>query len=516
MLRRVLIANRGEIAVRVIRACRRLGVESVAVYSDADEDALHVRMADQAYRLGPADPTKSYLDQERLMEVIAESGADAVHPGYGFLAENATFAGRLHANGTTFIGPSADAMRILGDKVQARRLAIQEGLPVAQGSEGAVADAESAREIADQVGYPVMLKAAAGGGGIGMRVVREQGEMEEAFQGARQTAQSAFGVPDLFLEKYLERPRHIEVQVIGDQEGHLIHLGERECSIQRRHQKVVEEAPSPALTQKDRDHVGEMAVRLAKAGGYHNAGTMEFLLADGTFHFNEMNTRLQVEHPVTEMVTGIDLVAWQIQIAAGVPLPLEQHEVKIEGHSIELRINAEDPALGFAPSPGRVRRFVPPGGPGVRIDHGVRTGYTIPSQYDSMVAKLITWGKDRKEALDRAKAALDELVLEGFPTNIPLHRAILADDAMQKGELSTRFLEERGLMESMGQHGAEKDRRELNRSAAVVAALNEPRGGGLRILQERQTAVEMVTGVTPRHHAQTAERTPTTTKEDGA
>jgi acetyl-CoA carboxylase biotin carboxylase subunit len=488
MFRSVLIANRAEIAIRVIRACRRLGVRTVAVYSDADKDALHVRMADEAHYLGAAEPSRSYLDQDKILEAAIQSGVDAVHPGYGFLSENATFARRLESAGITFIGPSPEAMQRLGDKVSARKIAIENNVPVAQGSEGTVQDAAHARSIAKEVGYPVLLKAAAGGGGIGMRVVREESEMDAAFQGAQETAASAFGVPDLFLEKYLERPRHIEVQVLGDKNGHLIHLGERECSIQRRHQKLVEEAPSPALDEDQRRRVGEMAVRMAKAGGYHNAGTMEFLLAGGEFHFNEMNTRLQVEHPVTEMITGVDLAAWQIKIAAGQPLTLQQDDITFTGHAIELRINAEDPAKEFAPSPGRVRRWVPPAGPGVRVDHGVRSGWTIPSQYDSMIAKLIVWGSDRAEALERAEAALAETHLEGFPTNIPLHKAILKDETMRAGDLTTRFLEERRLLESAA-GTSDHQRAHLERIAAIVAALDTPRGGGLRILHERQHAV---------------------------
>jgi acetyl-CoA carboxylase biotin carboxylase subunit len=498
VFQKVLVANRGEIAVRVLRALRSLGIKSVAVYSDADRDALHVRLADEAVHLGPAAPAESYLQQDRLLEAVESTGAAAVHPGYGFLSENAGFARRLEQAGIAFIGPSPAAMEKLGDKVAARRLAIKEQVPVSPGSEGVVPDMQAAKKIAREIGYPVMLKAAAGGGGIGMRIVRDEKEMEKAFQGAEETARGAFGVGDLFLEKFLERPRHIEVQVLGDKHGHLIHLGERECSIQRRHQKVVEEAPSPVLSAHDRADVGAMAVRLAKAGGYHNAGTMEFLYQDGSFYFNEMNTRLQVEHPVTEMTTGIDLVAWQIKIAAGERLTIKQDEVQSTGHAIELRINAEDPARGFAPSPGRVRRFQPPSGPGVRVDHGLVAGWTVPSTYDSMVAKVIVWGADRQEAIARAEAALGETVLEGFPTNLELHRRILSDPAFREGDLSTRFLEERGILAALTGRATPEQRAALERVAAVVAALATPQGGGLHLLHARQNAVPRVRGVIPK------------------
>ena len=489
MFKRVLIANRGEIAVRVIRACRALGVSPVAVYSDADAGSPHVKLADEAVRVGPAPARESYLDQERILAACAETGADAVHPGYGFLAENAAFARRVAAAGLAFVGPSPEAMEALGDKVNARRLAVHQKIPVSAGSEGVVKDAAEAVRIAEKVGYPVILKAAAGGGGIGMRVVRSGKEMEAAFEAAAATALSAFGVPDLFLEKYLERPRHIEVQVLGDTKGHLVHLGERECSLQRRHQKVLEESPSPGLTDKQRAEVAAMAVALAKAGRYHNAGTMEFLFQDRRFVFNEMNTRLQVEHPVTEMVTGLDLVAWQIRIAAGEPLSIRQDDVQRRGHAIELRINAEDPAKGFLPSPGRVARWIAPGGPGVRVDAGIQAGFTVPSTYDSLVAKLIVHAPTRAEAIARAQGALAEIVLEGFPTNLPMHRAILADEAFVHGDVSTRFFEERGLLAGLG--AGLLDDAALQRVAAVAVALDTPRGGGLRILHHRQTAVPL-------------------------
>ncbi|MBW3581754.1 MAG: acetyl-CoA carboxylase biotin carboxylase subunit [Euryarchaeota archaeon] len=493
MFRKILVANRGEIAVRVIRAARSLGVKTVAVYSDADRDALFVRMADEAVRLGPAPAAESYLRQDLIVDVCLQTGADAVHPGYGFLSENAAFARRLASAGITFIGPSPEAMERLGDKVSARKAAVEAGVPVSPGSEGALPDATEAARVAAGVGYPVMLKAAAGGGGIGMRVVADEAGMADAFEGARSTAEAAFGVPDVFLEKFIERPRHIEVQVIGDHHGNVVHLGERECSIQRRHQKLVEEAPSPALTDQERQDIGAKAVALAKAGGYTNAGTLEFLYEDGAFYFNEMNTRLQVEHPVTEMVTGIDLAAWQIRVAAGEPLGFTQDDIELRGHAIELRINAEDPAKDLLPSPGRVAAWSPPAGPGVRVDHGLVQGWTVPAVYDSMVAKVIAHGADRDEAVRRLEDALSEMRLVGFPTNVPVHKAILADEAFRAGDLTTRFLEERNILEQVAGSGV--DRSEARRVAAIVAALDHPALGGLRILHHRQTSVVETRGV---------------------
>ncbi|MCA1812287.1 MAG: acetyl-CoA carboxylase biotin carboxylase subunit, partial [Halobacteriales archaeon] len=393
-MKRVLVANRSEIAVRVIRACRELGVGAIAVHSEADKDALHVRMADAAVALGPTPSRESYLVQEKVVQAALDTGCDAVHPGYGFLSENPAFAEKVEAAGLAFIGPSAEAMRRMGDKTSARREAQAAGVPIAPGSE-ALQDAADARREAKRIGYPVMLKASAGGGGIGMRIVRGEAEMEEQFRSATAQAQSAFGVPDVFLEKFIERPRHIEVQILGDRHGHVIHLGERECSIQRRHQKLVEEAPSPALTPRERADIGAKAVALAKRVGYSNAGTMEFLYQDGQFFFNEMNTRLQVEHPVTELVTGVDLVQWQLRIAAGERLTLKQEDIVARGHAFEARINAEDPAHGFAPSPGPVERLWLPGGPGVRVDSGLREGWTVPSAYDSMVLKLLVHAESR-------------------------------------------------------------------------------------------------------------------------
>jgi pyruvate carboxylase subunit A len=485
MLRRVLVANRGEIAVRVLRACRALGIATVAVHSDADAGAPFTRFADEAVRIGPAPPGESYLRQDRILDAAEATGADAIHPGYGFLSENASFARAVRKAGIVFVGPSAEAMEQLGDKVRARQLAIREGVPVAPGSAGAVRDAREALEVAKAIGFPVMLKAAGGGGGMGLRVARTAEELPGLFAQASSQAEAAFGNPQMFVEKFLERPRHLEVQVLGDGHGHLIHLGERECSIQRRHQKLLEESPSPALRDEQRAQLGALAVKLAKAGGYSNAGTMEFLYQDGQFHFNEMNTRLQVEHPVTEMVTGIDLVQWQLRIAGGEPLTLKQEDVHLRGHALECRINAEDPLHDFRPSPGTVRRLALPQGEGVRVDHALAEGWTVPSAYDSLVAKLVTWGPSRAANLQRMQGALRGLEIRGFPTNVALHRVIVQDEAFRKGDLSTRFLEERGILDKLKRAAEEESERDRRRAAALAAALAMGAHGGLGALHAR-------------------------------
>ncbi len=481
LFRRVLIANRGEIAVRVIRACRRLGVETVAVYSDADKDALHVRLADQAVHIGPAPSSESYLVQDKVLQAALDTGAEAIHPGYGFLSENASFARKVVAAGLAFIGPSADAMDKMGDKVAARANAVLAGVPVAPGSDS-LKDADDAVKQAERIGLPVMLKAAAGGGGIGMRIVRDQADIRSEFEACQAQARNAFGDDSVFMEKFIERPRHIEVQILGDQHGHCIHLFERECSIQRRHQKLVEEAPSPGLTRLQREEIGEKAVRLAQLVGYSNAGTLEFLYEDGEFYFNEMNTRLQVEHPVTEMVTGVDLVEWQLRIAAGEPLTLQQGDITINGHAMEARINAEDPFDGFRPSPGPVRALRLPQGAGVRCDAGLYTGWTIPSAYDSMVLKLITHGDDREHCIARMQQALTDLEIDGFTSNQAFHERLMANDIFRSADLSTRFLEEVDLMKD----GHTPDPASLARVAALVAALRDHPGGGLAAIQQAQ------------------------------
>jgi acetyl-CoA carboxylase biotin carboxylase subunit len=490
VLKRVLVANRGEIAVRVIRACRELGIQTVAVASEADRDALHVQMADQWVLLGPAPSRDSYLAQDKVIQAALETGADAIHPGYGFLSENAGFARKVAKAGLKFIGPSPEAMDQMGDKVKARANAKAAGVPIAEGS-AVLKDADHARKEAERIGYPVMMKASAGGGGIGMRVVRKPTEMGEHFASATAQAASAFGNPDLFLEKFIERPRHIEVQVLGDEHGNVIHLGERECSIQRRHQKLVEEAPSPALSPQQRSDIGAKAVALAKRVKYSNAGTMEFLYQPdpdgkgGGFFFNEMNTRLQVEHPVTELVTGIDLVQWQLRIASGERLTLRQEDVALRGHAFEARINAEDPAHGFAPSPGLVRSLHVPSGPGIRFDSGLREGWTVPSHYDSMVAKLLVHAPDRATACARMLRALGELRIEGFATNRAFHQALFAEPAFVQGDLSTRFLEEHDLLGRIAAQAEAAQGDVRARVAALVAVLDSSPGGGLAGLHMR-------------------------------
>ena len=441
MFQKVLVANRGEIALRVVRACRELGVPVVAVYSDADETALHVRHADEAVNIGPPAAGKSYLNAGRIIEAAIETGADAVHPGYGFLAENAAFAKAVTDAGIKFIGPSAEAIEKLGDKSAARRLAKEADVPVVPGSDN-VSSADEAVETVEGIGYPVMIKAAAGGGGRGIRVAEDEEELREAVQAAKREAQSAFGDGTLYLEKFLAGPRHVEVQVMADEGGNTIHLYERECSMQRRRQKVLEESPSPGISQEVREEMCGAAVRLAREAGYANAGTVEFLVEGDEFYFIEMNTRIQVEHPVTEMLTGVDLVKEQILVASGEPLSLDQKDVPSVGHSIEFRVNAEDPENDFMPSPGEVTFLEVPGGPGVRVDSAVYAGYKIPPFYDSMVGKLVVWALTRDEAMSRARRALREYRLEGIKTTIPLHLRLLEDEAFRSGDYHTGYLEE--------------------------------------------------------------------------
>ncbi len=441
VFRKVLIANRGEIAVRVIAACRDLGIRTVAVYSEADREAMHVLLADEAVCVGPPPATESYLNIPNIISAAEVTGAEAIHPGYGFLSENADFAEICESCNIQFIGPPASVIRKMGDKVQARQLALEAGVPVIPGSEGIVEDEEQARKLARKLGYPVLLKAAAGGGGKGMRIVRGERELETAFRTAQVEAARAFGRPDLYMEKYLVEPRHIEVQVLADVHGNAVYLFERECSIQRRHQKVIEEAPSPVLTPKLRQKVGEAALRLARAVGYVNAGTLEFLVdRDGHFYFIEMNTRIQVEHPVTEMVTGIDIVRQQIRVAAGEALPWSQADLQVRGHAIECRVCAEDPWT-FLPSAGTVTRFIAPQAFGVRVDTALYSPYTVPPYYDSLLAKVIAWGEDREEAITRMVRALTLFRVEGIPTNVPLHLRILEDEAFRRGRFSTQYLE---------------------------------------------------------------------------
>jgi acetyl-CoA carboxylase biotin carboxylase subunit len=439
---KILIANRGEIALRILRACRELDIAAVAVYSDADRAAPHVAQADEAFRLGPAPARESYLRGDRILEIAQQCGADAIHPGYGFLSENADFVEACQRAGICFIGPSAAAMRMLGSKTQARRTADASSLPRVPGSVQALLSLADAQEVARQVGYPVMLKAAAGGGGKGMRVVRSHAEMAEAFHTAASEAEAAFGCGDLYIEKLIDRPRHIEVQILADQHGHCVYLAERECSVQRRHQKVIEEAPSAIVDEALRRRMGDTAVRLAQAANYTNAGTVEFLVdADRNFYFLEMNTRLQVEHPVTELVTGLDLVHLQIHIAEGSPLPLDQSDIQLRGHAIECRIYAEDPENQFFPSPGTITRLLQPSGPGIREDCGVYLGWTVPLDYDPMLSKLIAYAPTRAMAIQRMLRALDEYHVGGIATNLNLFRRILRDANFRAARIDTGYLE---------------------------------------------------------------------------
>lgn len=441
MFKKVLIANRGEIALRVIRACKELGIKTVAIHSEADAASLHVRAADEKVCVGPADAALSYRNIPNVLSAAEISGADAIHPGYGFLSENAHFAEVCESIGIKFIGPSSENIAMLGDKAKAREIVMKRGLPVTPGSPGELRSEEEALQAAQKIGFPVIIKATAGGGGRGMRVVNKAEDLARAFQAAQAEAKSTFGNESVYLERYFLEPRHIEVQVMADHRGHVIHLGERDCSIQRRHQKLLEETPSPAIDDKLRKEIGRVAVEAVKAAHYRNVGTVEFLLdKDRNFFFMEVNTRIQVEHPITEMVTGVDLIKEQIRLAAGLPLTLRQQDVVMNGHSMECRINAEDPEK-FTPSPGTITKYSPPGGFGVRVDSVMESGAVVSPHYDSMIAKLITHGRDRQECMARMRRALDEFVIEGIKTTIPLHRRILDDPDFQKGHVSTTFLE---------------------------------------------------------------------------
>ncbi len=440
MFRKILIANRGEIALRIQRACRELGIPTVAVHSTADAEAMHVRLADESVCIGPPSPRESYLNIPAILSAANITGADAIHPGYGFLSENANFAEMVEAHGLTFIGPSAAHIRMMGDKIEAKRAMASLGVPLVPGSAGAVNDLDEAAKIADQIGYPVLIKAAAGGGGRGMRVAANAAGLEEAWQTARGEARSAFGNDAVYIEKYLDRPRHIEMQVMADSHGKVVHFGERDCSLQRRHQKLLEEAGSPALTAAERDALGEVVTSGLSKLGYRNAGTLEFLYQDGQFAFIEMNTRLQVEHPVTEMVCGVDLVREQIRIAAGEALGYTQADVRFNGHAIECRITAEDPVT-FAPSPGKVTAFHAPGGLGVRVDSALYAGYTVPPYYDSMIAKLIVHAPTRAEAIARMRRSLAEFVVVGVKTSLPLHQRIVEAPEFVAGDYTIHWLE---------------------------------------------------------------------------
>ena len=441
MFHKILIANRGEIALRVQRACRELGIPTVAVHSTADTDAMHVRLADESVCIGPPSARESYLNVPAILSAAAVTGADAIHPGYGFLSENARFAEMVEAHGMTFIGPSPAHIRMMGDKISAKAAMASLGVPLVPGSEGGVLDLVEAAAVGDRIGYPILIKAAAGGGGRGMRVAHDPSELEDAWNTARNEARAAFGDDSVYIEKYLDRPRHIELQIIADAHGSVVHLGERDCSLQRRHQKLVEEAGSPALTSAERDALGETVTAGLRTLGYRNAGTLEFLYQDGQFAFIEMNTRLQVEHPVTEMITGVDLVREQIRVAAGQPLGYTQADIRFHGHAIECRVTAEDPVT-FMPTPGRVDVFHAPGGLGVRVDSALYAGYVVPSYYDSMVAKLIVHADTRVQAIARMRRALAEFAVQGIKTTLPLHRRIMDAPEFIAGDYTIHWLEQ--------------------------------------------------------------------------
>jgi propionyl-CoA carboxylase alpha chain len=488
MFKKILIANRGEIACRVIRTARRMGIATVAVYSDADAEAPHVRMADEAVRIGPAPAAESYLDIERIVEACRTTGAEAVHPGYGFLSENPRFARALSTIGVTFIGPGAEAIAAMGDKIQSKKLAHIAGIPTVPGHLDVIPDAESAVGIARDIGYPVMIKASAGGGGKGMRIAASDAEVRDGFRSAASEARSSFADDRIFIEKYIEEPRHIEIQVLGDNFGNIVHLSERECSIQRRHQKVVEEAPSPFLDKETRNAMGRQAVALARAVGYRSAGTVEFIVDQHrNFYFLEMNTRLQVEHPVTELVTGLDLVELMIRVAAGEPLPLAQKDVRLEGWAIEARIYAEDPTRNFLPSIGRLVRYLPPAGAGLRLDAGVAEGTEISVYYDPMIAKLVASGPDRATAIDRLQGALDEFYVSGVQHNIVFLAAVAGKSRFRSGKLSTNFIAE----EFPGGFVAPAGFVEADRAILLAATL------AYRRIRERETAIEGRLAATP-------------------
>jgi len=438
---KVLIANRGEIALRIHRACREMGIHTVAVHSTADENAMHVRLADESVCIGPAPSAESYLNIPNIVSAAMITGAEAIHPGYGFLSENAYFAEIVEAHGIAFVGPSPQHIETMGDKVAAKEAMIAAGVPVVPGSDGAVAATDDARQTADRIGYPVLIKAASGGGGKGMKVADNADMLAEQINLARREAKANFGDDSVYLEKYLANPRHIELQIIADDTGNVVHLGERDCSLQRKHQKVLEEAPSPALNAGERQRLGEIGCNAVRSLGYRNAGTLEFLYENGEFFFIEMNTRLQVEHPVSEAISGIDIVREQIRIADGAPLSFKQEDIDFYGHAIECRINAEDPAT-FAPWPGRIVEYHPPGGLGIRVDSGLYAGYSVPPHYDSMIAKLIVHGATRNECLMRLRRALEEFVITGVRTTIPLHQQLMAQDDFINGEYDIRWLEE--------------------------------------------------------------------------
>ncbi|KZX10718.1 acetyl-CoA carboxylase biotin carboxylase subunit [Methanobrevibacter filiformis] len=453
MFEKILIANRGEIAIRIMRACRELDVKSVAIYSDADKTSIYTNYADEHYPLGDPSPSKSYLNIEKIIDIAIDSGADAIHPGYGFLAENSRFGKECEKNGITLIGPKGSVIEAMGDKITSKKMMRKAGVPVVEGTDKAISDIDQGVKIADNIGYPVIVKASAGGGGIGMRTAYDEEELIKAIKSTQSVASTNFGDSTVYIEKYLEKPRHIEFQIIGDEHGNTIHAADRECSIQRRHQKLIEEAPSPIMTKELRKEMGDSAIKAAEHINYTNAGTVEFLYNKGEYYFLEMNTRIQVEHPITEIITNIDLIKEQIKIASGAELSYTQKDVVVRGHAIECRINAEDPLSDFIPDPGKITAYRSPGGPGVRLDSGVHTNYVIPPYYDSMISKLITWGKNRNEAICRMKRALSEYIILGVETTIPFHKAIMRNPYFQNADLHTHFVDQhkKGIDDEMEQ-----------------------------------------------------------------
>jgi pyruvate carboxylase subunit A len=482
MFNKILIANRGEIAIRIMRACKELGISTVAIFSDADAKALFVRYADEKYNIGPGPASQSYLMKDKIIDVALKSNAEGIHPGYGFMAENTDFAEMCYKNDIEFIGPPVFSMKLMGSKIDSKKSMIDAGVHVVPGVTEAISDHEKAKDIAHEIEYPVMLKASAGGGGIGIQMVDDETKMEKALDSVRQLAKNSFGDESVFIEKFIEDPRHIEFQIIGDKKNHIIHCYERECSVQRRHQKLIEETPSCALTPKLREEIGEQAILVAKTAGYYNAGTCEFMFKDGKYYFLEMNTRLQVEHPITEATTGVDLAREQLRIASGLDLEYEQEDICPRGHAIECRINAEDPLNNFAPAPSKIIRYAEPSGPGIRIDSGVYQGFTIPPFYDSMIAKLIIWAEDRQRAIERTKRALWEFQIHGVKHNIPFHQVVMKNKQWIKGDYNTSFIPKYKILDEVIeqvknthlQSSSPKTAAAMAAVQAVIMALNNP------------------------------------------
>ena len=472
MLNKVLIANRGEIAIRIMRACKELGISTVAVFSDADKNALFVKYADEKYNIGPGPASQSYLNKNKIIDIALKTKAEGIHPGYGFMAENSEFAEICHKNGIEFIGPPVSSMKLMGSKIDSKKSMINAGVHVVPGVTESISDHEKAKDIANEIGYPIMLKASAGGGGIGIQMVENENNMEKTLDSIKQLAKNSFGDDSVFIEKFIKDPRHIEYQIIGDKKNNLIHCYERECSVQRRHQKLIEETPSCALSNDLREEMGKQAVLVAKTAKYYNAGTCEFMFKDGKYYFLEMNTRLQVEHPITEVTTGIDLAREQLRIASGLDLQYDQEDIKPRGHAIECRINAEDPLNNFAPSPSKIIRYAEPSGPGIRVDSGVYQGFTIPPFYDSMIAKLITYAEDRKRCIDRTKRALWEFQIVGVRNNIPFHEIVMKNEMWIKGAYDTNFISRYKILDQVINYVKEKKTvSSTQKTAAAMAAV---------------------------------------------